>query len=191
MANAEAWVGSPLTGMVATVPDTADISLKRHSSKKASTPRHCLECGAIIPQDIKSKHRSSPQHRRYFAIIRAAWHNWPEDGGTSRFRPQNEEHFRYWLEMRAGHYTVTKTARIESTDPDKAYMLVSSFLRPSKDTTLFLELDGNLLTQKQTRSISYASLGPAEFGRLKDAVCEIIEAELNVTAEQLLQARAA
>jgi hypothetical protein len=144
----------------------------------------CPHCGGIF-EDAKAHKRSTPQHRRFFAICRAAYFSWPESP-PSGFRPANEEHARYWLEMRAGHFTVTTTARIESHDPDKVYALVRAFLRHSEDHRLFIELDGNLLIEKRTKSIDYNSLSSSEFSRLKDAVCEIIEMEIGVAAEKLL-----
>lgn len=144
----------------------------------------CTECGAV--QAAKpEKRRSTPQHRRFFAIIRATFFHWPDD--HDEIRPHNEDHLRYWLEMRAGHFTVTTTARILSADPDKVFALMRAFLRHSDDHKLFVELDGNLMVEKKTLSIDYETLGPAEFCRLKDAVCDIIKLETGMDAEQLLR----
>ena len=145
---------------------------------------HCPHCGGVLGSDAPKRHRSAPQHRRFFALVRAAFFNWPE---AHEFRPHSEDHLRYWLECRAGHYTVTTTARIESADPDKVHALVRAFLRHSKDDKLFLELDGSLLIEKRTKSIDYASIAPAEFGRLVDAIAEIIEAEVGIAADKLLR----
>lgn len=143
---------------------------------------HCPHCGGVL-EDMKPHKRSTPQLRRFFAIVRAAFYSWPEH---HEFRPQSVDHLRWYLEQRAGHFTVTTTARIESADPDKVYALVRAFLRHSEDHRLFIELDGNLLVEKRTKSIDYASLDSAEFSKLKDAVCEVIEVELGVAAEKLL-----
>ena len=146
---------------------------------------HCHECGAV--QSAKPKRdRSGPQHRRFFAIVNAAFHHWPERP-PSGFRPRNAEHLRYWLEAQAGHYTVTTTARIQSADPDKVFALMSAFMRHSEDDRLFVDLDGPLLVQKRTKSIDYDAMGSADFSRLKDAVCDIIKAETGMDAERLLR----
>ena len=89
--------------------------------------------------------------------------------------------------MRAGHHTVTTTARIESADAEKVHALLLAFIRHSEDHRLFIELDGNLVTEKRTRSIDYRSMGSADFSRLKDAVCDIIKEETGMEAEQLLR----
>lgn len=148
--------------------------------------RHCHECGAVQLDEPKHN-RSTPQLRRFYAIIRAAYLNWP-DSTPSGFRPHSEEHLRRWLEMRAGLFTVTKQLRIRSMDPDYAYMTIRALFEHSEDTTLFLELDGNLLTQKKVKSIAYEAMKEsAEFSRLKDAICEIIEIEVGVAPEKLLR----
>jgi hypothetical protein len=113
--------------------------------------------------------------------------SWPDDT-QSGFRPHSEEHLRKWLEMMSGHFTVTKQARINSMDPDKVYALMCAFFQHSEDTTLFNELDQNLLIQKKTKSISYEAIKESvEFSRLKDVVCEIIENETGVAPDKLLR----
>lgn len=148
-----------------------------------TTTHTCPHCGGVF-EDAKAHKRSTPQHRRFMAICNAAFHNWPD---AHEFRPRNVDHLRYWLEMRAGHFTVTTTARISSSDPDKVYGLVRAFLKHSEDVRLFIELDGNLLVEKRTKSIDYASLGSSEFSRLKDEVCLLIEEEIGIAAEKLLR----
>jgi len=56
----------------------------------------CPRCGS-------EQKRSTPQLRRYFAIIRAAYHHWPE---KHKFRPTDSSHLRMWLQCRAGHFSV-------------------------------------------------------------------------------------
>jgi len=145
--------------------------------------KHCPACGFVL--ETAAKRRSRAAHNRLFAICRAALANWPHD---HEFRPHSEDHLRYWLECKAGHFVVTKTARIRSNDPEKVYALVSAFMRESDDEKLFLELDGELLIQKRVRSISdNEDISTAEFSKLQDAVCDIIEMETGVEAVRLLK----
>ena len=146
---------------------------------------HCHECGAV--QSAKPKRdRSGPQHRRFFAIINAAFMHWPERT-PSEFRPRSAENLRYWLEMKADYFTITTMARISKHDPGQTYELVRAFLKHSEDERLFLELDGNLLIEKRTKSIDYDTLDSSAFSKLKDAVCDVILAETGMDAEQLLR----
>lgn len=148
---------------------------------------HCPACGVVLEDKPAPKtDRSTPQHRRFFAIIKAAYLHWP-DHATGDFRPKSEDHLRYYLEMRADHYTVTTTARIKKVEPEMAYQLVRAFLKHSEDERLFLELDGNLLIEKRTKSICYDAMDSREFSRLKDTVCDIIKEETGMDAEQLLR----
>jgi hypothetical protein len=150
---------------------------------------HCPACGVVLEDEKKpapKTDRSTPQHRRFFAIIKAAYLHWP-DHATGDFHPRSEDHLRYWLEMRADHYTVTTTARIRTADPEKVYQLVRAFMKHSEDERLFLDLDGNLLVSKRTKSICYDELDSREFSRLKDAVCDIIKEETGMDAEKLLR----
>lgn len=146
---------------------------------------HCPECGAIFETESKkAKDRSTPQHRRLFAAVRAAFFAWPD---TSEFRPKNEEHLRHWLTVRAERFDVKQTARIESTDPDKLYALFCAFMKHSEDNNLFLELDGNLLIEKKAHSIAFEAMSQHDFNKLNEAIAEIIEIEVGVSVEKLLR----
>ena len=148
---------------------------------------HCLDCGSTkIAKPSREKDRSTPQLRRFFAIVKAAFIHWPERT-PSEFRPKSAEHLRYWLEMKADYFTVTTMARISRHDPGQTYELVRAFLKHSEDERLFLELDGNLLIEKRTKSIDYDTLDSSAFSKLKDAVCDVIKAETGMEAEQLLR----
>lgn len=146
------------------------------------TAHFCPGCGLDLTPERRG--RSTPQHRRFFAIIKAAYLHWPP---SAEFRPRNADHLRYYLEMRADHCTVTTTARIRSADPEKVYQLVRAFLKHSEDERLFADLDGDLLVQKRTKSISYEAMDSRDFSRLKDDVCDIIKAETGMDAELLLR----
>lgn len=144
----------------------------------------CPHCGCEL-EPPKSKGRSLPQHRRYMALCGAAYLMWRETNET--FRPKSADHLRYYLEVQAGAFVVTKTARILSADPDKVYALMRAFLEHSDDEKLFIELDGNLLIEKKAKSVAFSEMSQKEFADLAQAVEEIIEAELGVSASELLR----
>lgn len=52
---------------------------------------------------MSDKPRSIDQHRRFFGLVRAVFHHWPE---TEKFQPDNEEHLRAYLLVKAGHRSV-------------------------------------------------------------------------------------
>lgn len=146
------------------------------------TRGHCPSCGHVF-EERESKRRSVPQHRRYFGIIKAAFLHWP---AAHAFQPRDAEHLRKWLQVRAGRFAVRKTARIESADPAKVYALIKAFL-DGAGSDLFLELHDNRIVELQAETICFDAMGPADFSRLKDEVCAVIETEIGISADQLLK----
>lgn len=145
----------------------------------------CPHCGGVLEAEPPKKQRSLPQHRRFMAMCTAAYHAWLET--DQEFRPQNVDHLRYFLTMKAGKFEVKKQARILTADPDKVYGLMRAFLQHSDDNKLFIELDGNLLIEKKADSIAFDEMPQDEFNKLVNDVSEIIEAAIGVDAEQLLR----
>lgn len=52
---------------------------------------------------MTDKPRSLDQHRRFFGLCRALFLHWPE---AHAFKPDNEEHLRAYLLVKAGHRSV-------------------------------------------------------------------------------------
>lgn len=50
-----------------------------------------------------TKPRSIDQHNRFFALVAALYDNWPE---RHPFQPDNAEHLRAWLLVKAGHRVI-------------------------------------------------------------------------------------
>src|SRR5262245_23774520 len=125
----------------------------------------CNHCGCLV--ELPHSDRSTPQNNRYHAMIKATFDHWREDHPELP-HPRNVRHLRKFLEMKAGHFVVTKHIRITRVDPPKdLYDLCLALMAHSEDETLFLELDGDLLIQKKALSIAYEKLDSKEFSRLK------------------------
>lgn len=139
----------------------------------------CVRCGAVneVQEKPAAKPRSTPQHRRMFALFDGAWFHWQEAPDDHDFKPKSRNHLRYYLEMRAGHFDVLMNVRVTSMDPDKVAAVFSEALRRSRDEFMFVELDDNLLTIKQVKSISYDELSHKEACKLFDDIGEILAAE--------------
>lgn len=60
---------------------------------------------------MTDKPRSTPQHRRFFGLMKALYHHWPEN---QQFQPDSEEHLRAFLLVKSGH------RKIMSFEIDKA-----------------------------------------------------------------------
>ena len=71
----------------------------------------CPACSWQFNENTK-RHRSDPQHRRYFAMIGAAFKNWPE---SYEYQPLDAEALRVFLQMLAGCVDVVKSAKTGDT----------------------------------------------------------------------------
>ena len=71
--------------------------------------------------EISEEPRSVPQHRRFFGLVRAIYHHWPEH---LEFQPDNEDHLRAYLLVKAGHRSVkTFYPEVKGVSADFAKML--------------------------------------------------------------------
>ena len=152
---------------------------------------HCPHCGVVL-----TKIRSLPDHRRFFGVIAKAWENWPE--GYSDFQPSSAEHLRSWLLVKAGYHDVTFVpVEAEVT----AHPPIMALVRLAVEASLaavdqrggyaIVRVSATGLEILSAKSISFATLGQKEFGQIRQAVEEILESTLGVTADQLLREKAA
>jgi hypothetical protein len=149
----------------------------------------CPDCGAIL------RGRSLPDMRRFFGVLRKAYQNWPE---LHEFQPSSEEELRAWCLVRAKYLEVEHVAYPEFAHDDphikKIFRLAvegsfAAIHRRRGYAELRVTAAGiDIITP---RSIAFASLSQKEFNPVRDEVEAVIEDALGVTAEQLLQARAA
>jgi hypothetical protein len=138
----------------------------------------CRECGQKMPRIP----RSYQQHKRYFAVIRAAFFHWPE---THERQFANETALRKWLQMKAKHFT-TKAMNMYGLSPKRAQLFAQELLDNSAPYSEAV-LEGTRVIIMTPESINYDTLGHKEFCRLNDAVDEIIKAETGLNPEQMLK----
>ena len=70
---------------------------------------------------VPKEPRSVPQHRRFFGLVRALHHHWPE---SIEFQPDNEEHLRAYLLVKAGYRSVkTFYPEVKGVSVDFAKMI--------------------------------------------------------------------
>lgn len=87
----------------------------------------CPHCGSA--SDANEKPRSLPQLRRYFAMIRSAFHHWPE---TAQIQFASEEECRKHLQMQAGWREIGARIPLFGANPDVIKMIVrQSILVPA------------------------------------------------------------
>jgi len=143
----------------------------------------CPHCGC----DIGHKPRSEADHRRFFALIGAAFAQWPE---AHEFQPSSSEHLRSWLLCKAGHHEVI-TIPVEYAEDQPAMLrlvtLTVEAAMKAADGYTFVRPHGSAIAVFKARSIAWHKLGQKDFGAIRSAVEDVIEAEIGVPADKLLK----
>lgn len=156
------------------------------NSARATGPRNgwqtCPHCGCDIGQPSKST-RSVPQLRRYFAMIKAAFHHWPE---TAERQFASTDELRAYLQMKCGHREIGATVPIVGMNKERAVFLAEAAIRAAGSFALPV-LHGDTLVIFKPKSIAFAKLSHTEFCRLSDDVGEIIRQETGLDPEQALR----
>ncbi len=143
--------------------------------------RRCACCGCDISGNDKP--RSLPQLRRFFAMIRAAYHHWPE---TSEKQFSSDEELRKHLTMRAGWRDVAARIPLVGVNSDITKMIVAQAFKAA-GTHAWPVVHKSELVIWVPRSIAFHSMGPQEFGQLSDAVAVVIKDMTGLDVEQMLR----
>ena len=141
--------------------------------------------------DSNGKRRSLQQHKRYFALMKAAFDQWPERS-RSRFRPDSEDHLRKWLQCKAGHRTLVEVD-VPATDPRTMEIVktaVAAAMAATRDHAWVTQYNGKVAVVA-SKSINFETLSHRDFDALSRAVENIIKAETGIEPEALLRERAA
>lgn len=143
--------------------------------------KSCPHCGCEI--EAANKRRSVPQLRRYFAMIRAYHHHWPESHAQQFTSP---EELRAWLQMKAGHRTIAARIPLAGINRDKAALIAEAAIRAAGSYAVPV-VHGSDLIVFVPKSIAFSRIGPAEAGRLFDEVAAVAEAETGLKADDVLK----
>ena len=146
-----------------------------------SKPNACPHCGTMLV-----KPRSPQDHKRLFAVISAAFNQWPD---RSDFQPDSSEHLRSWLLCKAGYRDVV-TIPIEDDAPAavaKLAVLAAEAAIKAARTHAFIRQHGHGLAVFSAKSIAWDTLAQKDFVVVRQAVEDVIAAEVGVDAETLLK----
>jgi len=113
--------------------------------------------------------------------------HWPESH-KRQFSSVTE--LRKFLEMKAGAREVGASIPLSGMSKERAMLLAEAAIRGAGSYALPV-LHGDTLVIFRPKSVSFAKMGPAEFGQLSDAVSDVIEAEIGVSVDQLLAEKVA
>lgn len=142
----------------------------------------CPHCGGDL--DVGTgKPRSLEQHRRYFAVIRAVFHHWPEAHET-QFGDETE--CRKWLQMKAGHREIGARIPLVGINRERAMLVVEAAIRAAGSYAVPV-IHGFTLVVFKPKSIAFGKLDHKAFCKLNDEIDAVIKAETGLDADQLLK----
>jgi hypothetical protein len=144
-------------------------------------PGHCPHCGVELQAKPKGKSRSVPQHRRYFALVRAAFSHWPSD---HRFQPITEERLRKWLQAKAGH-AVIKTVDVSAMTKTQAVIAIAAEIMRA-DPIHFTSATDSAFHIIESASINFDTLPHLAACALFDDVADVIEVETGLKVAQIM-----
>lgn len=151
----------------------------------------CICCGF----EQTGKQRSAPDHRRFFAAIRAAANQWPQD---HIFQPEGttahakSEHLRKFLLVKAGHRERQELPLEFAADQPGLTRLISVAIKAAMDrgggyVEVATAPDGGAVAIYSAKSIDYRTLSQSEFGSVRSSVEELIESVIGVSVDDLLK----
>lgn len=129
--------------------------------------------------------RSVADHRRFFAVLRAAFFHWPHDHD---FKPDTEEHLRAWLLCKAG-YRDTTTIPIDDVEDAATVQIIAlaaSAAIKAAGGYAFVRPDDGALRVFSARSMNFETLDQKRFNAVRSAVEDVLREELNMDVETLL-----
>jgi len=137
----------------------------------------CASCPA------RAKPRSVEQHRRYFALISAAFHHWPE---SHKRQFSSSEELRKWLQMKAGHREIGASIPLTGINKERAMLLAEASIRAAGSYAVPV-IHGDVLVVFRPKSIAFDKLDHKAACALFDEVAAVIEAETGMPANNLLK----
>lgn len=143
----------------------------------------CNVCGCDLKVTAKGKPRSYDQHKRYFALIRAAFLHWPESKDRQF---SSEEELRKWMQMRAGYREIGAQIPIAGMSKERAMLLAEAAIRAAGSYAVPV-IHGETLVVFRPKSIAFDKLSHIDACRLFDDVAAFIEDAIGVPADQLLK----
>lgn len=148
--------------------------------------KDCPHCGCELVSPAGGKPRSTDQLRRYFAMIKGAFSNWPE---AHPHQFASAEELRAWLQMKAGAREIGAQIPLTGISKERAMLLAEAAIRGSGSYAMPV-IHGDTLVVFRPKSIAYAKMAHSDFCRLSDDVSEIIR-EAGIDPDKALKTEAA
>lgn len=150
--------------------------------KRFVTPKACPHCDCKI--DFENP-RSTPQLRRYFAMIRAFHTHWPE-AHPEQF--DSVYNFRKWIQMKAGpeYREISSRYPINKMPKEVAVMLVKAGIAAVDGYAYPTVHNGEIIIWKP-KSIAYEKMPHLEFCKLSDDVAIAFEDQTGLRAKEVFK----
>lgn len=143
----------------------------------------CPSCEATFDLNKIGKPRSVEQHRRFWGIMKAAFHHWPE-AHEHQFTTMND--LRVWLTMKAGWRDLSARIPLTGVKPDHAVILATAAMKAAGSNAVAVAHKGQLCVWTP-KSIRFDKMKHMEFVALNQAVEDVINAEIGITGDELLE----
>lgn len=148
---------------------------------------HCGDCGSTNVVDGAPKSRRSlPQLRRYHAMIRAAFHHWPEAHAREHYI-SSEDDLRKYLQMRVGHKEIAVVIDDIGVMGKAQAVTVATAAFKAAGAYAMPVMHGDALVIFRPKSIAFHKLGHSEFCRLNDDVDQAIFDVTGTRGEAMLK----
>jgi hypothetical protein len=136
--------------------------------------------GEIYPLDI-AEERSMRSHRHYFASVREAWVNLPDDISMDF---ASSDMLRKHALIMTGYF---KERRFIASSADEARKIARFISIRDKDDYAIVSVAGNVVVERRAKSQSIPSMGSKLFQQSKRDVLAFLSEMVGVSAESLEQ----
>lgn len=128
--------------------------------------------------------RSLPHHRFFFAFMREAFDNWPDD---HRVQPPNEDWLRQWLMVRAGIKETAALAFESGTSPDPMGLvrMLKAITGTVTKRPIWFSIDTSegTIEAMWAKSVAFDKMDEAEFKETTSKVFKTIFDEVGIDCD--------
>jgi hypothetical protein len=167
--------------MTSTISERASATVKRPATPVQRVC--CPNCEATFDLHKIGKPRSPDQHRRFWGLVAAAFHQWPE-AHEEQFATAND--LRIWVTMKVGWRDLASKTSIVGMKPDALVPVVQAAIKAAGNNARVTSHKGQLCVWTP-KSIRFDKMGHLQFCALNQAVEEVLAGVFGITGDELLE----
>jgi len=148
-------------------------------TRKPRPKEICPTCKQVVPHP-----RNYERHKALFGMLKPAFYYWP-DPDVEPFRPNDAEHLRAWLLVKAG-WRESEDLKISGTSSKYATIMAMAFLNRKREKTAvhFEELKDGIRVY-WPKSVAYNKCSEDQFKKVLTSVTEIVEDIIGVSVKEM------